>query len=161
MLLRNWISKCIWHNASQGMPQTAGKHISSQEPCLLATKLWSQTVAIPTSHEEDVFETSDGVPQGDPLSTLVFATAMSLLTTDIIRSNSPNVSMVAYVDDTVLLGPAQDVAQAISEIQAKTAVSGLNYKKPKRKSGLLPKPLLIMNLFFAHFKEGWETEGVF
>ena len=41
------------------------KHRSSQEPWLLATKnLWSRNVAIPHAFEEDVFETSDGVPQG-------------------------------------------------------------------------------------------------
>ena len=62
-------------------------------------------------------ETSDGVPQRDPLSTLMFATSMSLLMTDMIRSKAPNVSMVAYVDDTVFLGPAGDVTQAITEIQ--------------------------------------------
>ena len=93
--------------------------------------LWSRTVAIPTSHEEDAFETSDRVPQGGPLSTLVFATAMSLLMTDITRSKAPNVSMVAYVDDTVLLGPARDVAQTISEIQSETAASGLKLQKAK------------------------------
>ena len=88
-------------------------------------------MAIPTSYEEGVFETYDGVPQGDPLSTFVFATAMSLLLTDIIRSKAANVSMVAYVDDTALLGPAADVTQAISEIQAETAMGGLKLQKAK------------------------------
>ena len=96
------------------------KHINAHEPWLLATEnLWSRAVAIPTSYEEDVFETCDGVPQEDPLSTLGFATARSLLMTEVIQSKAPNVSMVAYVDDTVLLGPAKDITQAIgSEIQA-------------------------------------------
>ena len=62
------------------------KHIDAQAPWLLATRnLWSRAVAIPTSYEEDVFETHDGVPQGDPPSTLVFATATSLMMNDIIR----------------------------------------------------------------------------
>ena len=69
-------------------------------------------MAIPHALEEDVFQTADGVPQGDPLSTLVFATAMSLVMLDIIRSKAPNVSLVAHVDDTVLLGAASDVTQA-------------------------------------------------
>ena len=91
------------------------KHINPQEPWLLATKtLWSRNVAIPHALEEDVFQIADGVPQKDPLSTLVFATAMSLPLLDIIRSKAPNVSLVAYVDDTVLLGAA-DVTQAITE----------------------------------------------
>ena len=77
------------------------KHINSQEPWFLATKnLWSRGVTIPYSHGEGLFETADGLPQGGPLSTLVFATAMSLLLKDIIRSKAPDVSMVAYVDDT-------------------------------------------------------------
>ena len=57
---------------------------------------------------------------------------MSLLMTDIIRSKAPNVAMVAYVDDTVLLGPASDVTQAISAIQAETATGGLKLQKPRR-----------------------------
>ena len=40
---------------------------------------------------------------------------------DIIRSKAPNVSLVAYVDDTVLLGSASDVTQAITEIQTEAA----------------------------------------
>ena len=108
------------------------KHISPQEPWFLATKnLWSRNVAIPHAFEEDIFETSDGVPQGDPLSRLAFATAMSLLMMDIIRSKAPNVSMVAYVDDTVLLGPAGDVTQAITEIQTEATTGGLKLQKAK------------------------------
>ena len=103
------------------------KHISSQEPWLLATKtLWSRT-------------------------------AMSLLMMDIIRSQAPNVSMVAYVDDTVLLGPAQDVAQPISaRLRPPRAVS--NCKKLKRKSGLPHKLPLTTNLCYARFKEEWVTK---
>ena len=63
------------------------KHINPQKPWFLATKnLWSRDVAIPHALEEDVFQTADGVPQGDPLSTLVFATAMSLLMLSEIRT---------------------------------------------------------------------------
>ena len=68
-----------------------------------------------------------GVPQGDPLSTLVFATAMSLLLKDIIQSKGPDVSMVADVDGTVLLGTAGNVTQAITEIQAETTTVVSNY----------------------------------
>ena len=88
-------------------------------------------MAIPHALEEDVFQTADGVPQGDPLSTLVFATAVSLLMLDIIRSKAPNVSLVAYVDDTVLLRAASDVTQAITEIQTEAAMGGLKLQKAK------------------------------
>ena len=88
-------------------------------------------MAIPTINEEDVFETYDGVPQGDPLSTLVFASAMSLHMIDIIQSKAPNVSLVVYADDTVLLGPARDVTQTIFEIQTETATGGLRLQKAK------------------------------
>ena len=83
---------------------------------------------------------------------------MSLFMVDIIRSKAPNVSMVTYVDDTVLLGPAQDVAQAISEIQTETATGGLKLQKPKRKSGLSHKLPLTTNLCYARFKEEWVTK---
>ena len=108
------------------------KHINPQEPWFLATKnLWSRSVAIPQDLEEEIFQMADGVPQGDPLSTLVFATAMTLLMLDIIRSKAPNVALVAYVDDTVLLGEAPDVTQAITEIQAEAATGGLKLQKAK------------------------------
>ena len=108
------------------------KHINSQEPWLPATKnLWSRNVATPHPQEEDLFETADGVPQGDPLSTLVFAMAMSLLLKDSLQNKAPDVSTVAYVDDTVLLGTAASVTQAITEIQAETATGGLKLEKAK------------------------------
>ena len=95
-------------------------HVNSQEPWFLATKdLWSRGVTISYAQEEDLFETAG---EGDPLSTLVFATAMSLLMKDIIRSKAPDVVMVAYVDDTGLLGTAANITHAISEIQAETQV---------------------------------------
>ena len=77
-------------------------------------------------------KTADGVPKGDPLSTLVFATAMSLLMLDIIRSKAASVSLVAYVDDTVLLGAATDVTQTITEIQTEAAMGGLKLQKTKK-----------------------------
>ena len=67
---------------------------------------------------------------------------------NIIQGKAPNVSLVAHVDDTVLLGPAADVAQAISKIQVETA-TGANCKKLRRKSGPARKPPLTMNFFFA------------
>ena len=122
----------------------------------LPQNLWSRAVAIPTSYAEDVFETYDGVPHGDPLSTLVDAIATSLLMTDIIRSKALNVSMVAYVDDTVLLGQAADVTQAISELQVETATGGLKLQKPKCKRGR-PHEQLTMNPSSAPFKDGGQT----
>ena len=108
------------------------KHINPHGPWFLVTKdLWSRNVAIPHAQEDDIFETADGVPQGDPLSTLVFATAMSLLLKETLRNKVPDVSMVAYVDDTVLLGTAENVTQAITEIQAEAATGGLKLQKAK------------------------------
>ena len=54
-----------------------------------------------------------------------------MLTLDIIRSKAPNVSLVAYVDDTVLLGAASDDTQAITEIQTEAAMGGLKLQKAK------------------------------
>ena len=41
--------------------------------------------------------------------------------TDIIQSKAPHVTMVANVDDTILLGSALDVTRTISKTQAETA----------------------------------------
>ena len=88
----------------------------------------------------------------------MFATATSLLISDIIRSKAPNVSMAAYVDDTVLLGPAEDVTQAITEVQTEAPWVASNYRKPKHKYGPPPsRALLTMSLFSALFKEGLKT----
>ena len=136
------------------------QHIILQEQWFLATKhLWSRAGAIPVLHEDHVFETSDGVPPEDPLSTLAFATAMSLLMNDIIRSKAPNVSMVAYVNDTVLLGPAKDVTQAMSEIQAETATGGLKLQKAKTQVWKPTQKFTDNELFSAPFKEGWGIKG--
>ena len=54
------------------------------------------------------------------------ATAMSLLMLDIIWSKAPNVSLVAYVDDTVLLGA----------FKWRPPWAASNSKKPTHKSGL-------------------------
>ena len=69
--------------------------------------------------------------EGDPLSTLVFATSMTLLMTNVIRSKAPNASLVAYVDDTALLGLAQDVTATITDIQAEASTGGLKLQKAK------------------------------
>ena len=44
---------------------------------------------------------------------------------DIIRSKAPSVSLIAYVDDTFLLGTAEDVTTAIIEIQTEAVMGGL------------------------------------
>ena len=65
--------------------------------------------------------------------------------------------MVVYVDDMVLLGPAGDVAQAITEIQTEATRVASSYKKPRRGSGPPSRNPLTMNHFSAPpFKEGWE-----
>ena len=112
----------------------APPHISPHEPWFLAIRNpWRRfpNVAIPHTQEQDLFETADGVPQGDPLSTLVFATAMSLLLQATLWSKAPDVSMLAYVDDTVLLGTVENVTQAMTEIQAETATGSLKLEKAK------------------------------
>ena len=93
--------------------------------------LWNRAVAIPRSHDDMVFETDGGVPQEDPLSTLIFATSTKLLMKNIIRNKAPNASLVAYVDDTVLLGTAEDVTTAITEIQIAAVMGGLKLQKSK------------------------------
>ena len=133
MWLCNWISEmplvqCI---ARPALPNWK-THINPQEPWFLATtNLWSRNVAITHAQEEDLFETADGAPQSDPLSTLILVTTMSLLLKNILQSKAPEVTIVAYVDGTVLLGTAEKVTQAITEIQAETATGGLKLQKAK------------------------------
>ena len=84
----------------------------------------------------DAFSMYDGILQGDPMSTLLFATAMTTVVRQAITIVNVDVMGVSYIDDTVLVGSPEDVVSILQELPMLLAHSGLQLQLAKQKSGL-------------------------
>ena len=71
--------------------------------------LMAQPVLVINPYRNHLAMTYDGLPQGDPLSTLVFSLAMTEVIHKAVRETTSEVKTLSYVDDTVLVGPADDI----------------------------------------------------
>ena len=76
-------------------------------------------------------QTWDGLPQGDPLSTLLFSTVMSDVVLQAVKSITSEVHVVSYVDDTILIGPAEEVALTLQRLPKLLVHSGLELQPAK------------------------------
>ena len=76
-------------------------------------------------------QTWDGLPQGDPLSTLLFSTVMSDVVLQAVKSITSEVHVVSYVDDTILIGPAEEVALTLQRLPKLLMHSGLELQPAK------------------------------
>ena len=76
--------------------------------------------------------TYDGIPQGDPLSTLIFVAATTLAISGALGDGTavPNVS---YIDDMLFTGVAEDVADAHDMLAAQVRPTGLELQPVKTK----------------------------
>ena len=83
--------------------------------------------------EGEPFSTYDGIPQGDPMSTLLFATAMTTVVRQAITAVGVDVQGVSYIDDTVLVGSPDDVAAVLQELPQLLSKSGLQLQPAKTK----------------------------
>ena len=83
--------------------------------------------------EGQAFSTYDGIPQGDPMSTLLFATAMTTGVRQAITTVGVDVLGVSYIDDTVLVGSPDDVASVLQELRRLLATTGLQLQPAKTK----------------------------
>ena len=70
--------------------------------------------------------TYDGLPQGDPLSTLVFSLTMTEVIHEAVRETTSEMNALLYTDDTVLAGPADDVAEVIQALLWAIANTGFS-----------------------------------
>ena len=70
-------------------------------------------------------KTWDGLPQGDPLSTLLFSTVMSEVVSQAVRDITSEVHVVSYVNDTILTGPADEITKVLQQLPASLHPSGL------------------------------------
>ena len=75
--------------------------------------------------------TYDGLPQGDPLSTLVFSLSMTEVLHKAVRETTSEVITLSYIDDTVLVGPADDIAQILQDLPRALAGTGLSLQPQK------------------------------
>ena len=79
------------------------------------------------------FSTYDGIPQGDPMSTLLFATTMSTVVRQVIAAVPASVSRLSYIYDTVLVDPPDKVASVLQELPNLLAHTGLQLQPAKTK----------------------------
>ena len=74
---------------------------------------------------------STKMPQGDPLSTLLFSTVMSDVVSQAVRTITSEVQVVSYVDDTILTGPAEEMTQVLQQLPKLLEPSGLELQPAK------------------------------
>ena len=88
--------------------------------------------------------TYDGIPQGDPLSTLIFAAAMTLAITGALGDGTA-VQNVSYIDDTLLL-------EAHDRLAARLRPTGLELQPTKTKVWAPNMANLLANPRLAHLE---------
>ena len=90
---------------------------------------WPALVVNPA--ENHLAMTYDGLPQGDPLSTLIFSLAMTEILHKAVRQTTSEVTTLSYIDDTTLLGPADEVAKTIQALPRALEGTGLSLQTQK------------------------------
>ena len=83
--------------------------------------------------DEEPFVTYDGVPQSNPFSTLIFATAMTTVVCRAIVTMDVPLNSVSYIDDTVLLRAPDGVAAVLQELPRLLKPTGLQLQPAKTK----------------------------
>ena len=93
----------------------------------------------------------DGIPQGDPLSTLIFAAAMTLAITGALGDGTA-VHNVSHIDDTLLLGAADEVAEAHDRLAARLRPTGSELQPTKTKVWSPNMENVMANQRLAHLE---------
>ena len=93
--------------------------------------LLSEPVLVVSPAENHLAMTYDGLPQGDPLSTLIFSLSMTEVMHKAVRQTTSEVTTLSYIDDTTLLGPADDVAQVLQDLLRAVEGTGLSLQPQK------------------------------
>ena len=70
-------------------------------------------------------------PLGDPMSALIFSTAMTETVNTALKELTSEVQALSYVDDTVLIGPADALSNALAQLPALLRASGIELQPPK------------------------------
>ena len=129
-VLRSW--RPLWEECRRGWEST--------QPVVVANPLGGEPL-----------HTYDGIPQGDPLSTLIFAAAMTLAITGALGDGTA-VQNVSYIDDTLLLGEAAAVAEAHDRLAARLRPTGLELQPTKTEVWAPNMENLLANPRLAHLE---------
>ena len=106
--------------------------------------LLSEPVLVVNPAENHLAMTFDGLPQGDPLSTLIFSLSMTEVLHKAVRRTTSEVKTLSYIDDTTLLGPADEVAQTIQDLPRALEGTGLSLQ-PNKTQLWAPQEEQILN----------------
>ena len=101
----------------------------------VTSRVLTQPVVVANPLGGPPMHTYDGIPQGDPLSTLIFAAAMTLAIKGALGDGTA-VHNVSYIDDTLLLGHADEVAEAHDRLAAGCGLPGWNCNPRRPRFGL-------------------------
>ena len=82
----------------------------------VVSNLLSRSACLLSPEDLEKFLASDGVLQGDPLSTLLFATAMTVVARQVIAVLDLPMQSMSDIDDAVLLGGPDAVVAVLREL---------------------------------------------
>ena len=108
--------------------------------------LLAEPALVINPHRDHMAMTYDGLPRGDPLSTLVFSLATTEVIHKAVKTTTSEVKTLSYIDDTVLAGPADDIADILQTLPRAIQDTGLS-RKPNsgRQTGTKSHRILTSN----------------
>ena len=112
---------------------------------------WPALVVNPA--ENHLAKTYDGLPQGDPLSTLIFSLSMTEILHKAVRQTTSEVTILSYIDDTTLLGPADEVSQTIQALPRALAGTGLSLQTQKTQVWAPREAQILNHPHLKHLRE--------
>ena len=95
-----------------------------------ANVLLAQPALVINPYRNHLAMTYDGLPQGDPLSTLLFSLTMTEVIHKAVRETTSEVKTLS-LDDTVLVGLADDIAEVMRTLLRAIANTGLSLQPQK------------------------------
>jgi hypothetical protein len=93
---------------------------------------WSYGAPTPllSGNGEVICQSSTGVRQGDPLGPALFSIALQPILLKLAEA-FPNIKILGYMDDTTLLGPQDDLLEALTFIAEESTAIGLQVNRQK------------------------------
>ena len=92
--------------------------------------LVNQPTLVINPYRNHLARTYDGLPQRDPLSTLIFSLTMIVIH-KAIKQTTSEVRAHSYIHDTVLVGPADDLANVLQELPRALQHKGMSLQPQK------------------------------
>ena len=120
-------------NAFGSIDRNTCMKVLPQNPAWLdaVNVLLAQPVLVVNPYRNHLAMTYDGLPQGDPFSTLVFSLAMTEVIHKAVRETTSEVKTLSYIDDTIIVGPADDIAEILQTLPRAIHDTGLSLQPQK------------------------------